>query len=65
MKKIEFCIAAFVAFAFGAFAETVVRPAGDGANTITYEVAPDGIIESAAMTCVHVPARSKTYNPKR
>ena len=65
MKKIEFCIAAFVAFAFGAFAETVVRPAGDGANTITYEVAPDGIIESAAMTCVYEPGKIEDVQPEK
>lgn len=65
MKKIEFCIAAFAAFAFGAFAETVVRPAGDGANTITYEVAPDGTIESAAMTCVHVFDKIEDAQPEK
>lgn len=65
MKKIEFCIAAFAAFAFGASAETVVCPAGDGANTITYEVAPDGTIESAAMTCVHVPDKIEDVQPEK
>ena len=65
MKKIEFCIAALAAFAFGAFAETVVRPAGDGVNTITYEVAPDGTVEIAKMTCVHAPYKIEDTQPEK
>lgn len=65
MKKIEFCIAAFAAFAFGAFAETVVRPAGDGANTITYEVAPDGTITGERMTCLYVPRKIEDAQPEK
>lgn len=58
MKKIEFCIAAFVAFSACA-EERITYPASDGVNEVTARVRDDGVVipESVTLAYVEPPPR--------
>jgi len=60
MKKIEFCIAAFVAFSACA-EERITYPASDGVNEVTARVRDDGVVipESVTLAYVEPPPREK------